>query len=198
MGSIESVFRKDSRGGEAFQRAVTAEVFLAGNVDVGPVARSDADIAAGADAFDDEIGFEMYLNATAAQRDITFYFGDLKDGAFAGHVGGAVGAVCVLEVTFHRVHVGVGSLLKIGVERFLHAAEQSGGDGGGAKLAILDHIDPTGHPARSNEGLVRLGLVAGGALHGDVVQPNIRDEEAGEYVARGGFPRDAKQNGLIL
>ena len=48
-------------------------------------------------------------------------------------------------------------------------------DGGGAKLAILDRIDPTGHPARSNEGmLVRLGLVAGGALHGDVVQPNIR------------------------
>ena len=91
MGSIESVFRKDSRGGEAFQRAVTAEVFLAGNVDVGPVARSDADIAAGADAFDDEIGFEINLNATAAQRDFTYYFGDLKDGAFAGHVGGAVG-----------------------------------------------------------------------------------------------------------
>ena len=139
------------------------------------MARPDADIAAGADAFDDEIGFEMYLNATAAQRDITFYFGDLKDGAFAGHVSRTEGAVCVLEITFHRVHLGVGSLLKIGVERFIHAAEQSGRDGGGSKLAILDCIDPTGHPARSNEGLVCLGLVAGGALHGDVVQPNIRD-----------------------
>ena len=54
-----SVFRKDVRGGEAFQRVVVAEVFLAGNVDVGPVARPDADIATGADAFDDKIGFEM-------------------------------------------------------------------------------------------------------------------------------------------
>ncbi len=162
------------------------------------MARSDADVAAGADAFDDKIGFEMNLNATATQRDFTFYLGDLEDRAFAGHVGGTVGAVCVLEVTFHRVHLGVGSLLKIGVERFIHAAEQSGGDGGGAKLAILDRIDPTGHPPCSNEGLVRLGLVAGGALHGDVIQPNIRDVEAGEDVAWGGFPRDAKQNDLIL
>ena len=143
MGSLESVFRKDSRSREALFGFVSSEVFLAGNVDVGLVARSDADIAAGADAFDDKIGFEMYLNATAAQRDITFYFGDLEDGAFAGHVSGAVGAMCMLEVTFHCVHLGVGSLLKIGVERFIHAAEQSGGDGGGAKLAILDRIDPT-------------------------------------------------------
>ena len=70
MGSLESVFRKDSRSREALFGFVSSEVFLAGNVDVGPVARSDADIAAGADAFDDKIGFEMNLNAAATQGDI--------------------------------------------------------------------------------------------------------------------------------
>ena len=69
-------------------------------------------LTAGADAFDDEIGFESRIECHLLPRGdhiTAFAYGGLKDGAFAGHVGHGVGTVCVLEVTFHRVHLGVGT-----------------------------------------------------------------------------------------
>ena len=52
-------------------------------------------------------------------------------------------------------------LLEVGVEGMVHAAEEGCGNGCGAKFTILHRIDPTGHPAATDECLVGLGLVTG-------------------------------------
>lgn len=111
---------------------------------------------------------------------------------------GAVVAASVLQGVFDPVHVGGDILLEIGVERFVHAAEQGRRHGGAAKYDVLDGIDPGGHPSAADEGLVRFGLAAGRALHRCVVQPNVRDVEAGEHTARCGLPGDPEQVSLDI
>ena len=113
---VASIFREDGWGREAFFGGIAAKVFFARDIDVRPVTWTHADVAAWAYTFDDKVGLEFDLDTAAAERDVTFGFHDIKDGAFTGHVSRAVGAVRVLEVTLHCVHQGGGILLKICVE----------------------------------------------------------------------------------
>ena len=79
-----------------------------------------------------------------------------------GHVRGAVvRRRCASRCSRPHSSCAWTAFLEIGVERGVHAAEQGRGHGGAAELAILDGIDPGGHPAAADEGLVRLGLIAG-------------------------------------
>ena len=112
-------------------------------------------------------------------------------------MGGAVGSVGVLEGVGDRVHQGGSAFGEVGVERWVHAAEERGGNGGAAELAILDIVDPGGHPAAADEGFVRFGLVLGGALHRGVVEPDVGEVKAGEDAIGGGLPSDAELDRLV-
>ena len=141
------------------------EVFLLGMLTLSRVAPTGHRArATEADAFDDEIGFEMYLNATALE-DITFAFaGDLKDGAFAGHVSRTTGSVWWLaRLPSPRSFGDVGSLLKIGA-RAVHPYRHSVAGDDGAGITPYSTSRSTGISANQIEDArVRLGLSAGDA-----------------------------------
>ena len=64
----------------------------------------------------------------------------------------------MLQCILGRIHRCPDTLLEIRVEGRIHAAEQGSGHRGAAEPAILDGIDPRGHPAAADEGVVRLPL----------------------------------------
>ena len=89
------------------------------------------------------------------------------------------------------IHQGGDILFEIGIEGLVHAAEQGSGHLRAAELAIFDGIHPGGHPAAADKCLVRFGLIAGGTLPRGIVQPDVRDMEAGEDTIWRGLPGDA-------
>ena len=182
--SLSLVLWKDVRSRETLFGLVPSEVFLAWYLDLGPASGTDTDNPSGTDSFEDEVCLEPNLYAAASQRGFAFEPCDLDDWASTGHVARAVRAVRVFQGVLDRIHHGGNALLEVGVEGIVHAAEEGGGNGCGAKFTILDRIDPTGHPTAANECLVGLGLVAGGSLHGKVVQPDVGDVKAGKDTIR--------------
>lgn len=102
----------------------------------------------------------------------------------------------VLQRVLGRIHQHFALSREIGVEGGIHAAEQGRGHRRTVELAILDGIDPSGHPAATNEGLVHFGLIVGGAFYRGVVQPDVRDVEPGEHATRCGLPSDTEQDVL--
>ena len=104
----------------------------------------------------------------------------------------------MLQCILGRIHRCSDTLLEIGVEGGVHAAEQGRGHRGAAELAILDGIDPRGHPAAADEGLVRRGLILSGTLHRSLIQPDVRDVEPNEHAARRGMPGESEQDGLAF
>ena len=191
-----SVFREDGRGREAVFVATIAQEFLPRHVDLGPTGGADTDDSTRTDAFDDEVRLKTDLNATAPQRHFASRLDNVDDGAFGCHVRWSIIPAQVLQRVLGCIHRGGDIFFEIGVKRFVHATEQGCGHGRATKLAILDGVDPGGHPAATDEGLVHCGLIAGGALHCVVVQPDVRDVEPGEHAIRCGFPGDTKQDGL--
>ena len=63
----ELVFWENGRGWEAGINAVS-DIFLAGYLDLGPVAGADADNATGTNALNDQVGLELDLDSAAPQR----------------------------------------------------------------------------------------------------------------------------------
>ena len=173
--SLSLVLWKDVRGRETLFGFVSSEVFLTWYLDLGPASWTDTNNPSRTDAFEDEVCLERNLYAAASQRGFAFEFFDLKDRASAGHMAGSISPVRMLQGVLDRIHHGGNVLLEIRVEGIVHAAEEGGGNGCGSKFTILDRIDPTGHPATAYERLVRLGLVAGGPLNRNVVEPDVGD-----------------------
>ena len=195
--SISLVLWKDVRSRETLF-GLSSKVFLTWYLDLGPASGTDTDNPPGTDAFEDEIGLEPNLYAAASQRGFAFEPCDLKDATSAGHVARAVSAVRVLQGVLDRIHHGGNALLEIGVEGIVHAAEEGGGNGCGAKFTILHRIDPTGHPAAADECLVGLGLVVGGPLHGKVVEPDVGDVKARKDTIRCRPPGNAEKDCLVI
>ncbi len=199
---LGSVFGKDGRSREAIfvTEGPVAQVFLPRQLHQGPAHWADADDSPGANTFDDEVGLKLDLDAAAAEGDFLSCLGDVEDGAIRGYVGGAVVTACMLQGVLGSIHLCTAALLEVGVEGGIHAAEQRRAHGRAAELAILDGINPGWHPAAPDEGFVRLGLKLGGVLDRGVVQPDVRDVEAGENasqpIPRCGLPSHPEQNGL--
>ena len=169
-----SVFREDVRGRKTvFDVEGHSDPLLSRHVDLGPIHWTDADDFSGAKAFQDQVHLHADLDSAASQWDLSFVLGDLQHAPFDGHVRGAIGAMSVLQLRRGPAHLSLAAFLEIGVEREGHAAEQGGCHLCVAELAILDSIDPRRHPAAADEGLVRLGLGVGGALHRGIVQPDV-------------------------
>ena len=64
--SLESVFRENGRCREAVLRAIVEKVFLPWDLRLGPAVRTDFYDPSGTDRFDNLVGLEIDLNATAA------------------------------------------------------------------------------------------------------------------------------------
>ena len=64
--SLESVFRENSRCRETVLRAIVEKVFLPWDLRLGPAVRTDFYDPSGTDRFDNLVGLEIDLNATAA------------------------------------------------------------------------------------------------------------------------------------
>ena len=173
--SISLVLGKISGVGKRSSSLFPPRYSSRGYLDLGPASGRDTDNPPGTDAFEDEICLEPNLYSTASQRGFAIEPCDLKDWSSTGHVARADSPVCVLQGVLDRIHHGGNALLEIGVEGIIHATEEGCGNGGSAKFTILDLIDPTGHPAAADECLVGLGLIAGGPLDRDIVQPDIGD-----------------------
>ena len=182
--SLSLVLWKDVMSRETFFGLVSSEVFLAWYLYLGPVSGTDTDDPTRPDAFKDEVSLEFNLDTAAPERSNAFFFGYGEDAASAGHMGGTVSSMRMFQGVLDRIHHGGNILLEVGVEGIVHAAEEGGGNGCGAKFTILDRIDPPGHPTASYVCLVGLGLVAGGPLHGKVVQPDVGDVKAGKDTVR--------------
>ena len=196
--SISLVLWKDIRSWETFFELVSSEVFLTWYLDLGPASGTDTDNPPGTDAFEDEICLEPNLYSTASQWGFAIEPCDLKDWSSTGHVARADSPVCVLQGVLDRIHHGGNTLLEIRVEGIIYATEEGCGNGGSAKFTILDLIDPTGHPAAADECLMGLGLIAGGPLDRDIVQPDIGDMKAGKDTVRCGPPGNAEKDRLII
>ena len=59
-------------------RFVISQIFLAWDVEVGPVGGAEADDSLGANAFGDEVGLKADLDSAAAQGHCSFRFDDFE------------------------------------------------------------------------------------------------------------------------
>ena len=84
------VFPKDGRCRETVLWAIVKKVFLPGDLRFGPTVRSDTHDPSGTDRFDNLVGLEIDLNATAAQWNFAFLLGDLNNLSVGCHMTWAV------------------------------------------------------------------------------------------------------------
>ena len=104
----------------------------------------------------------------------------------------------MLQSVFDSIHHGGNILLEIGIERFIHATEQSRRNCCATELAIFDGVDPRGHPSTADKGLVRFSLILDRTLYRGFIEPDIRNMKASEHAVWRWLPGDPEQDGLPI
>ena len=106
----------------------------------------------------------------------------------------------MLQRVLGPIHLCTEALTEVAVKRRIHPTKKCCSNGGPAKLAILNCINPCGHPAAADKRLVRLPLERRRLLDRFVVQPDIRNVELRERTAKPvpccRLPSDPKQDRL--
>ena len=145
-----SVFPKNIRTWKPVLGTVLEKVFFPGYLHFGPACWTDSDDSSAANAFDDQIGLDPDLNPAAAKGDLPCGLANLKNLATGCDVARAIVAGGVFQGVFGSIHLGADPFLEVSIKRRGHTAEKRRGDGGTAKLSILDGIDHGGHPAAAD------------------------------------------------
>jgi len=94
--SLDQYLGKMAGVGKRSSRLLLSYSF-AGDLRLWPAFRADADDSPGTDAFDDEVGLKLDLNATASKGDFSARSGDRDNFATGGDVTRAVVAGGVLQ-----------------------------------------------------------------------------------------------------